>query len=309
MKLCQVCGKENPESNSYCVQCGSALRSDPPPPPAGCEACEEEVKSLRLQIGSKDEVIADLNKSIGSKDEEIANHKQAISDKSGEVASLTQTLSSKDKEIGSHKQALSDKSEEVASLTQTLGKKDEEIATHKQALSDIGEEVARLKQTLGGKVEEIVGHKQAVSEKHEELTSIKRNLSALPMEIRDRIAELVGIRIGEAPERPTEPTPTSSLAGLRVDSYPLEKPEYRLKGEDTKQSLDLAPTTFHIRATLEATSEGIDLVLQDGATVNIRMSEKQKWQKYTVGSRVRVATGMILYDPAATMNARLTLES
>ncbi|WP_263352914.1 hypothetical protein [Acidicapsa acidisoli] len=93
--------------------------------------------------------------------------------------------------------------------------------------------------------------------------------------------------------------------GLLIDSYPLKKPKFHILMDDTKQSVDLSATEFHIHATLERTSAGIELVVQAGATVNIRLSEKQKWQRYTGGSRVTTVAGMILFDPVGAMNARL----
>ena len=93
--------------------------------------------------------------------------------------------------------------------------------------------------------------------------------------------------------------------GLLIDSYPLKKQKFHISMDDTKQSIDLSATEFHIRATLERTSTGIELVVQNGATLNVKLSEKQKWRRYTAGSRVTTASGMILFDPAGAMNARL----
>jgi hypothetical protein len=93
--------------------------------------------------------------------------------------------------------------------------------------------------------------------------------------------------------------------GLLIDSYPLKKPKFHILMDDTKQSIDLSATEFHIHATLERTSAGIELVVQAGATVNVRLSEKQKWQRHTGGNRVATVAGMILFDPVGAMNARL----
>ena len=81
--------------------------------------------------------------------------------------------------------------------------------------------------------------------------------------------------------------------------------EFHLEMKAGDQALDLLSTAFRIRATLERKGESIEILVQPGATVKVRMSEKQKWERFTGGSRMTAADGLILFDPSGAMNARL----
>jgi DNA repair exonuclease SbcCD ATPase subunit len=148
-------------------------------------------------------------------------------------------------------------------------------------------EIEGLRQELQGKDEELAGLQQTLDSKDKELAGVQLRLTTATKELEDL-------------HNKTQPT-----QAVAIESYPLKKPEFHLEMKTSDKSLDLSTTAFHIRATLERTAEAIELLVQPGATVNVRMSDKQKWQRLTGGTRKTAAEGLILFDPTAAATARI----
>jgi hypothetical protein len=101
-------------------------------------------------------------------------------------------------------------------------------------------------------------------------------------------------------------SPEPQGLGITIESYPNKRPEFRLIFDRTQQSLDLSKTQFRIRAHLERKSDGkIEVVVQNGATLNIRRPESRKFEQYPGGARVSADPGMVLFDRQGSVNARL----
>lgn len=163
-----------------------------------------------------------------------------------------------------------------------------------------GDEVAELREKiqgllleLSGKDAELDGLKITVSGKDKEIAGLKSELSASQAEADDLRKKL---KTNDVPEPPAP--------GLSLESFPEKKPNFHIAIDNTKQSIDLSSTLFRIRATIEHLDDALDVVVQKDATLNIRLSANQKWQRYTGGSRIKAVPGMILFDPKGTMNAR-----
>jgi serine/threonine protein kinase len=68
---------------------------------------------------------------------------------------------------------------------------------------------------------------------------------------------------------------------------------------DASTSLDLARTTFHIRATIERNRDGsVDVVVPSGAQVNAQSIDVAKiWKSFPGPARIPLRPGVVMFDP------------
>jgi uncharacterized Zn finger protein (UPF0148 family) len=98
----------------------------------------------------------------------------------------------------------------------------------------------------------------------------------------------------------------ASGARLLIESHPIANPELGVTFDNSRSTLDLSKTEFRIRASLERISDGsIGLLVHPGATINIKAPLEKRWRRLEGGARLTIEAGMILFDPAGAVNARL----
>lgn len=265
MKTCPKCGFENPEPNTSCVNCGATFRADPPP-----EVDNPNVSALLKEIEG-------LRQQLQGKDEELAALRQTLDSKDKELAGVQLQLTTATKEL-----------EDLQNKTQpTHGSVDPGVMSSEVngKSADPAGTTKVVSQDMSGQSADPPG---TTKDPHALVKNLEEKFEDEVEVIRDRL------HIGG-----------HAVSAVAIESYPLKKPEFHLEMKTSDKSLDLSTTAFHIRATLERTAEAIELLVQPGATVNVRMSDKQKWQRLTGGTRKAAAEGLILFDPTAAATARI----
>jgi DNA repair exonuclease SbcCD ATPase subunit len=157
--------------------------------------------------------------------------------------------------------------------------------------------VSKEKNELMTNHPEVKATLQKLDEKERQLETALQDLDRLHEELRD------------VPQSQPEPDLPASGTQLVIKAYPIKRSEFDVTLAHDRQSLDLSTTQFHIRASLERTQAGFELVVHDGATINVQAPGSKRWQRYAGGARVSAGPGMVFFDAKGIMNARLEQSS
>jgi hypothetical protein len=166
-------------------------------------------------------------------------------------------------------------------------------------------------ENLQEQVNRVTQERNQLAAKHPELEAILRQLDVKEAQLEAALQELNKARESarqvQIPQREAEPVGSRSL--LFIESHPIKKPNFDMTFEDNRQSLDLSATEFHIRASLERTPGGVDVVVHQGATVNVQTPGSKRWHRYPGGARLSADPGTVLFDTQGIMSARLERKS
>jgi hypothetical protein len=206
------------------------------------------------------------------------------------IEGLQLELTGKTGELDFLKGTINSKDEEIAGLQVELGAKDAAL----ESLRKKTEPKPETQSKVPSKPVEQTSTSAVAAASH--LTPHKQSVFGAVLE---KVEEEIHLK------KPQGTPKANQGPSLSIDSYPLKNPNIHLTIDDSKQSIDLSATLFRIHAKVERSADGIDVIVEDGAVLNVRLSENQKWQRYKGGSRIKAAPGMILFDPASDMNARL----
>jgi hypothetical protein len=163
----------------------------------------------------------------------------------------------------------------------------------KQDPEQLRKQIEGLELALTGKEGELDALKLVLTSRDQQIAGLQLDLKAKEAEL-----EIANKKIVEQPSNVKGAT-------LSIESYPLKNSNFHLSIDQANQDVDLSTTPFQIHAKVECRPDGINLVVNDGALVNVRFSDHQKWQRYPGGSRIKAVAGMILFDPKGAMSARL----
>ena len=96
------------------------------------------------------------------------------------------------------------------------------------------------------------------------------------------------------------------LSSVTLHAYPLQKQNLMIAFGDAQKSLDLAKTSYGVRATLERNGDSsVDAVVHPGATVQVQAPGTRTWKAHDGGDRIALASGVVLFDTQGKMNVRI----
>lgn len=93
--------------------------------------------------------------------------------------------------------------------------------------------------------------------------------------------------------------PRKKLTSIVFEAVPPAQPQQVVFG-DTSTSLDLARTTFQIRATVERNRDGsVDVVVPSGGQVNAQSIDALNvWRSFRGPARIPLRPGVVMFDPS-----------
>jgi hypothetical protein len=176
----------------------------------------------------------------------------------------------------------------------------QELLARQTEIESLQNEVNRVSKER----DELVGN-------HPELKTTLHKLDEKEVQLEAALLELDTLRkkVREMPKPEAGPEPRGSGSQLVIKSHPIKRSNFDVTLADDQQSLDLSTTAFHIRANLERTPKGFDLLVHDGASINVQVPGSKRWQRYAGGARVSANPGMVFFDTKGLMNALLEWSS
>jgi hypothetical protein len=186
----------------------------------------------------------------------------------------------------------------VNALTEKIEALQRELLARQTEIENLQNELSKVSKQKDELITNHPGVKATLSKLDEKERQLETALQELD-KLRDQLSYI--------PKPQPEPEPGSAGPRLVIKSHPIKKADFDVSLVEGQQSLDLSSTKFHIRANVERTLKGFDLVVHDGATVNIQVPGSKRWQRYAGGARVSADPGMVFFDTKGLMNARLEL--
>jgi hypothetical protein len=186
--------------------------------------------------------------------------------------------------------------EEVNVLLEKIEALQRELLARQTEIESLQNEVNRVSKER----DEMVGNQP-------ELKATLHKLDEKEMQLEAALPELDALRkeLREITKPHPGPEPRGSGAQLVIKSHPIKRSNFDVTLANDQQSLDLSTTEFHIRANLERTPKGFDLLVHDGASINVQAPGSKRWKRYAGGARLSADPGMVLFDNKGLMNALL----
>jgi hypothetical protein len=190
--------------------------------------------------------------------------------------------------------------EAVKVLLEKIEALQQELLARQTEIESLQNEVNRVSKER----DELVGN-------HPELKATLHKLDEKEVQLEAALLELDALRkkLREMPKPQSGAEPRGSGSPLVIKSHPIKRSNFDVTLADDQQSLDLSTTEFHIRANLERTPKGFDLLVHDGASINVQAPGSKRWQRYAGGARVSADPGTVLFDTKGVMNALLEWSS
>jgi hypothetical protein len=287
MKICPKCGTENPDQVTTCTNCGHKFRVESPDDGNESAELRETIEGLQMQLAGKSAELDSLKSTSDSKDEVIAGLQRELIASQAEVDSLRKKI---------------DGGSTIGQASDNPSVPPQPAAQENPSTSSTAKAAAQAEGPTSPETQSGTSPKpaeQALASSEDPATQQPKDKESFLGALMNEVEKEIHIK------KPADAAKDRPALNLSIESYPLKKPNFHLAIDDAKPSLDLSATLFRIRATVARSADGIEVVVANGATLNIRLSENQKWQRYTGGKRIKAVPGMILFDPTGSMNARL----
>lgn len=190
-----------------------------------------------------------------------------------------------------------DRGNDTRSLIAKIDALERDLAARQTEIENLERQVNRLSK-----------EREALIANPPEMKATLAKLDEKEMQLETTLAELEKLRKQLLGLPKTAPPPPPAGAGAEtlvfIRSHPIRRAEFDVALPSDRKSLDLSTTGFHIRANIERTAKGFDLVVHDGATINVQAPGK-RWQRYSGGARLSADPGTVFFDTKGVMNARL----